>query len=270
VAVGASSVVIAVGKPALPWFERVIAHAGVSARPSSRVDLGVRLETFRSDLRPMVTACQNPKLSFMNERSEPVRTFCVCDGGRIMQYQFSGVTVLDGQHCIEHPTEWSNMGVLVSEDVPDGQNGTRLALEYAERVNRAGKGRPVVQPVGELFDVPSTRQDRRRLNTSLVEHAKGDLRECLPPHHVANLREMVERLNTLFPGCVQPDAVFAAPVVERIGPNVELTHDLETSVPGLFLVGDCSAKIIGITYGAATGIAAARAIRRHLEVGRTS
>jgi hypothetical protein len=73
---------------------------------------------------------------------------------------------------------------------------------------------------------------------------------------------MVERLNRLFPGSVWAHSVIAAPVIERIVPDVELTTDLETSVPGLYLVGDCSSKIIGITYGAATGIAAARSLAK--------
>ena len=42
-----------------------------------------------------------------------------------------------------------------------------------------------------------------------------------------------------------------------------LTSDMESSAPGIYVTGDCSSKLIGITYGAATGLAAARAIAAH-------
>ncbi|MDW6057257.1 hypothetical protein SAZ11_03140 [Streptomyces sp. FXJ1.4098] len=73
---------------------------------------------------------------------------------------------------------------------------------------------------------------------------------------------MADRLNALHPGLVPGTATVAAPVVERLFPDLDLSDDLESSIPGLYFVGDSSSKIIGITYGAATGMAAARSVLR--------
>jgi uncharacterized FAD-dependent dehydrogenase len=58
---------------------------------------------------------------------------------------------------------------------------------------------------------------------------------------------------------IGPRAQVAAPVVERIYPSIALTAQMESSVAGLYFVGDASSKIIGVTYGAVTGRIAARA-----------
>ncbi|MGW4072120.1 FAD-binding protein [Streptomyces asiaticus] len=252
-------VVVGVGKLGLPWVRELIGRIGVRHRPSRRVDLGVRLETRREDLDRLLDGCHNPKLSFLNEEGHSVRTFCVCEGGRVMQYGFLDAVALDGQHCLNQPTSKSNLGVLTTVDLPEGTDGTEHAAAFAARVAAYGRGLPVVSTVDELAERPAPEGP---LTTSLINYHHGDLRECLPPSLVRDVLAMVERLNALHPGLVPGTATVAAPVIERIFPDIELSDDLESSIPGLYFVGDSSSKIIGITYGAATGMAAARSVLR--------
>ncbi|WP_328611569.1 NAD(P)/FAD-dependent oxidoreductase [Amycolatopsis sp. NBC_00345] len=255
----AEDVVVGVGKLGLPWVRELVGRIGVRHRPSRRVDLGVRLEARREDLDLLLNGCHNPKLSFLNGEGHSVRTFCVCGGGRVMQYGFLDAVALDGQHCLNQPTTKSNMGVLTTVDLPEGVDGTEYAAAFAARVADYGGGRPVVSTVDQLAGrgVPAG-----PLTTSLINYHHGDLRECLPPSLVRDVLAMVERLNALHPGLVPGTATVAAPVIERIFPDLDLSGDLESSVPGLYFVGDSSSKIIGITYGAATGMAAARSVLR--------
>ncbi|MGI5506234.1 FAD-dependent oxidoreductase [Lentzea sp. CA-135723] len=262
VSLTADSVVVAVGKLGLPWVRDLVDTAGVRHRGAGRVDVGVRLETAAEDMAPLIDGCHNPKLSFLNDRGESVRTFCVCEGGRVMQYSFLGAVVLDGQHCINQPTQRSNMGVLTTMNVPEGEDGTEFARGFAATVAEHGGGKPVVCTVDELRGGP---EHEGKLATSLIDYRHASLRECLPASVVSDVLEMVDRLNSSNPGLVPGHATVAAPVVERLFPDLELSPDMESSVPGLFFVGDSSSKIIGITYGAATGIAAARAIARDRE-----
>lgn len=262
VALAASAVVIATGKLSLPWILKIIAGLGVRYRAQKRVDVGVRLETERSALDPLLDACHNPKLSFLNARGESVRTFCVCEGGRVMQYEFLDAVALDGQHCINQPTTRSNMGVLTSVDLPDGEDGTEYARRFAAAVSAVGGGKPVVCTVDELA---AGRPGNGSVNTSLIDYRHGALWECLPEQVIDDVLQMVRRLNGMHAGLVPPDASVAAPVVERLFPDLDLSDDMESSVPGLYFVGDSSSKIIGITYGGATGIAAARSVLAAIE-----
>ena len=253
--VEADNVVVAVGKLGLPWVRATVARLGLAHRPAAKVDVGVRLEAPRDKLAPLCADCANPKLAYLNERGESVRTFCVCAGGRIMQYAFEDAVVLDGQHCLTLPTTRSNFGIVTSVLMAGGQDGTEYALELARRVSRRGGGRPVACTVGELRGGPAA-----ALDTSLIDFRHEFLAHSLPPSLVEDVLGMIDRLNAVFPGLVDDYAVVAAPVIERIFPELKLSGSMESSEPGLYFVGDASSKIIGVTYGAATGVAAAEHI----------
>jgi uncharacterized protein len=263
--VAADTVVVAVGKLGLPWVRSTIARLGLDHQPSHKVDVGVRLEGSRERLAPLCSRCANPKLAYLNDRGQSVRTFCVCAGGRIMQYAFGDAVVLDGQHCLTRPTSRSNFGIVTTLDVPAGLDGTDFALDLARTVTRAGEGRPVACSVGELRGRTAARAaPTGTLATSLVEFTHAPLTGCFPPNLVEDILGMVDRLNTVFPRMVDDSDVVAAPVIERIYPQLSLSGNLESSEPGLYFVGDASSRIIGVTYGAATGLAAAAHI-----LGRT-
>ncbi len=254
------NVVVATGKLSLPWVQQMISELELAHTPATRIDIGVRLESAADDLAPLTAQCSNPKLSFLNDRGESVRTFCVCAGGRIMQYDFLDAVVLDGQHCVTSPTRRSNFGIVTTAAVPEGMDGTDYALSLARRVSEYGGGRPVACTVDELRSAVPPDDSAEPLDTSLIDFRHGSLRECMPENLVDDILQMVDRLNAVYPGMVSGRSVVAAPVVERVFPQLELSGDMESSEPGLYFAGDSSSKIIGVTYGAATGVAAARAI----------
>ncbi|WP_100839951.1 NAD(P)-binding protein [Kitasatospora fiedleri] len=255
----ARNVIVAVGKLGLGWVREVLDRNAVAHRPSPTVDVGVRLETTRQLAAPLTASCQNPKFTFLNQDGDPVRTFCVCEGGRIMQYAFQDTVVLDGQHCLTTPTGRTNFGIVTTVRVPPGGDGTRYALDFSRRATAAGDGLPVVQPLVELL---GRGRCADRPGTSLVQARWTDLAEVLGPRRVADIAAMVDSLEAVAPGLIGPETVVAAPVVERLFPAIELSTDLESSAPGLYFTGDCSSKIIGVTYGASTGLAAAAAVLR--------
>lgn len=254
--VQADNVVVAVGKLGLPWVRATVDRLGLAHQPAAHVDVGVRLEAGRDRLAPLSADCANPKLAYINARGESVRTFCVCAGGRIMQYAFEEAVVLDGQHCLTRPTSRSNFGIVTTVRTAGGQDGTDYALELARQVSERGGGRPVACTVGELRGGGAA----AALDTSLIEFRHESLAHVLPAHLVVDILEMIDRLNTVFLGLVGDDATVAAPVIERIFPDLRLSGSMESSEPGLYFVGDASSKIIGVTSGAATGVAAAEHI----------
>ncbi|HWD55845.1 MAG TPA: hypothetical protein VG346_12020 [Acidimicrobiales bacterium] len=259
----ADNVVVAVGKSALRWMQALVSELGLAHTACKTADVGVRLETAREKMAPLMTGCPNPRLAFLNGRGESVRTFCITPGGRVMYYNFAGIPVLEGQHFFGNPTRWSNIGIVTALSMEEGVDGTEHALEIGRRVSEYGGGQPVVQTVGDLFgDVPGPGgcAQEAGVGSSLIDFTAGDLRKCMPASIVDDVASMIELLNTASPGCVQASATVAAPVIERVTPSLELSTDLESSAPGIYVAGDCSSKFIGITYGAAAGLAAARSM----------
>lgn len=260
-AVYADNVVLAVGKTAMPWIRTLIDDLNVRHQAAASVDLGVRLETRRADMEWMTRSCHYPKMTFLSPRGEAVRTFCVCAGGRMMQYEFAGSVILDGQHCIADPTDRTNFGILTSVKVPAGTDAAEYGLGIARKVNRLGETGPLVQTVGDLVAGWPTRDlAGLPLRSSLVRPTLGDLRACLPDFLVEDILEMIARINRLSPGAIKPYALLAAPVVERAFPSIELSSDLESSRRGIYFAGDCTGRVIGIPYAMATGLCVGRAI----------
>jgi uncharacterized FAD-dependent dehydrogenase len=257
----ADNVVLAVGKVAMPWVVDLIETLGLRHEPAATVDIGVRLETRREDMEWMIRSCHYPKLTFLSPRGEAVRTFCVCGGGRLMQYEFAGAVILDGQHCIDDPTERTNFGILTTVRMAPGVDGAAYALSVARQVNRFGRGGPLVQSYGDFVaGRPTESLEGAAVRSSLLRPALGDLNACLPAGVVEDIKDMIDRLNRVSPGAVQPYALLAAPVVERAFPSIAHSPRQESSRDGLYFAGDCSGKIIGITYGMATGMRAGRSI----------
>lgn len=252
----ADNVVLAVGKIALPWLTQAARCLEIAAAPSPEIEVGVRLEARIEQMEPLIASCDYPKLSFISKRGDAVRTFCLCAGGRLMQYEFAGAVILDGQHCYQDPTSFANMGIITRAHVEDG---TQFGLEFARRITAAGSGQPLVQTVGDFLRNRPTDSIPAGVGT-LRYYTAGNLRIWLPDFLVEDVCGMIERLNTLFPGTVRSDALLAAPVVERVQPDFRLTEDLSTNRAGIYMVGDCSGKVIGITYGAATGLQVADSI----------
>ncbi|MEU7039449.1 NAD(P)/FAD-dependent oxidoreductase [Streptomyces varsoviensis] len=253
----ARSVIVAVGKLGLGWVREVLAELDVAYATPERIDVGVRLEVSLDEAAPLTENCHNPKFGFLNEAEDTVRTFCVCVGGRIMQYEFLDTVVLDGQHCLSAPTRRTNFGVVTSVRVPPGEDGTQHGLDFARRVNKVGRGGAVVQQAADFLGLRE--RPTRQLASSLPAAVRGDLAGALGRRRVADVAQMIERLNDFSPGMIGGHALIAAPVVERVYPAITLSHEMESSVPGLFFAGDSSSKIIGVTYGAVTGRIAARA-----------
>ena len=257
----ADHVVIATGKVAMPWIKTVVNALNIKHQTSGTVDIGVRLETRRADMEWMTRTCHYPKLTFLSRREEAVRTFCVCSGGRLMQYEFAGSIVLDGQHCIADPTDRTNFGIITTVKLPQGVDSAEYALDISRLVNRLGNNGPLVQTVEDfLAGRPTRTLGNSPVRSSLMHPAVGDLHACLPAFLVEDIREMIARLNRLRPGAIQPYALLAAPVVERAFPSIDLSSNLESSCPGIYFAGDSTGKIIGIPYAMATGLCAGRAI----------
>ncbi|MEV0455847.1 FAD-binding protein [Catellatospora methionotrophica] len=250
------NVVFAVGKLGLPWVKKMLVSLNIEHRASATVDVGVRLEMPRLGAKPLTASCHNPKLTFLNAQSEPVRTFCVCEGGRIMQYNLEDVVLLDGQHCLTTPTQRTNFGIVTTLNVPEGRDGADVGLEYARSVSRAGGGYPVAQPLRELLGMAGG----TTASSSLIRATHANLADVIGPARVADIRGMVERLAEQVPDITGPETIVAAPVVEKMFPKIELSADMSSSREGIYFAGDCSSKIIGVTYGAATGIACAEGI----------
>ncbi|OHD27725.1 MAG: hypothetical protein A2Y34_08830 [Spirochaetes bacterium GWC1_27_15] len=259
-----NNIIISVGKISLPWVIKVINDLKIDYNNSKKCDIGVRIETSRNELKEFLRYSPNPKLSFINKYEDVVRTFCVCDGGRVMKYRLGDAIILDGQHKNSSETNNINFGILTTIQSNE-ISGTDFSLNYAKKINKGAENNVLLQRLEDfILNRSTTTLKDNKVIPTLKDFTLGNLNNFLDTRIRDNILSMIDKINKINKKDITNDTLIIAPVIESIYPDIILSENMETSQEGVYFVGDCSSKVIGITYAGATGIAAAQNINRLL------
>jgi hypothetical protein len=83
-----------------------------------------------------------------------------------------------------------------------------------------------------------------------------------PSRILTDVLEGLETLDSVLPGVFEGSTLLYAPEVKFYALEVETDNELRTRIPNLWFAGDGSGKSRSIVCAAATGIIAARGIKR--------
>jgi len=89
----------------------------------------------------------------------------------------------------------------------------------------------------------------------------GDLSAVLPYRHLTDILEFIEALDAIVPGIAGPNTFFYGVEVKFYSSRLEVGADMQTSVSGLYAIGDGAGITRGLVQAGASGVVlAARAI----------
>jgi uncharacterized FAD-dependent dehydrogenase len=272
--VRAASVIAAVGRRGQRWWHRQIRTLGVKfSDPTPSV--GVRFECPKDLLQHGAEIHGDFKTS-MVRHGVKVKTFCFCagpGGGRIKFTDYGTHTLLDG-HVIPETQDEGCANFALLAQLRDEHGRPRdaawveshvLAPYRALRDDRPGK------PVLQWF--PDFRDGQMRCTSlgqftasagftpSLTDYQVADLAGVLPADVRAALTESFVALMEFFTGAALAERVAEQVAViglelESLWDELELTTGMQTSLPGLYAVGDCTGLAQGILQAAVGGLAA--------------
>ena len=103
----------------------------------------------------------------------------------------------------------------------------------------------------------------RTLNIDPVSYTHlipGDLSLALPKRQLDDIIEMIYALDKVAPGTANYDTLLYGAEVKFYYSRLELSHELETKLPGFFAIGDGAGTTRGLAQAGASGIKAARAV----------
>ena len=92
----------------------------------------------------------------------------------------------------------------------------------------------------------------------------GDLSLALPKRQLDDIIEMIYALDKVAPGTANYDTLLYGAEVKFYSSRLELSHELETKLPGFFAIGDGAGTTRGLAQAGASGIKAARAVLARL------
>jgi hypothetical protein len=95
---------------------------------------------------------------------------------------------------------------------------------------------------------------------TLKNATPGDLSFVLPYRYLADIREMLQALDTIAPGIHSRDTLLYGVEVKFYSSRLQLSNCLETKVHNLFTIGDGAGVTRGLIQSSASGVIAAKEI----------
>lgn len=262
----AETVVVATGRRGAEWLEHLCAQHGIAHEPGT-VDIGVRVEVRNEIMEKVNEVLYESKLiGYPAPFKNKVRTFCQNPGGFVSQENYDNdLAVVNGHSYKELKSNNTNLAILVSHNfsVPFNQ-----PIEYAQKVgelsNMLGAGHILVQRFGDILDGKRTWQkelNQSNLKPTLPDAVAGDITAAIPYRAMVNIINFIKALDHVVPGFASTETLLYSPELKFYSNRVRMDKDLNTSIKGLYCLGDSSGWTRGLMMASAMGVYMGRKIK---------
>ena len=261
--------IISVGRSGSKWMEQICHNLEIPTN-SSRVDIGVRVELPAVIFSHLTDELYESKIVYRTEKFEDnVRTFCMNPYGHVVAENVEGINTVNGHSYSDASlrSENTNFALLVSNRFTEPFDEPYRYGKHIASLSNMLAGGVLVQRFGDL--VKGIRTNEHRLSQSFVKPTltaavPGDLSLALPKRQLDDIIEMIYALDKVAPGTANYDTLLYGAEVKFYSSRLELSHELETKLPGFFAIGDGAGTTRGLAQAGASGIKAARAVLARL------
>jgi len=231
---------------------------GVIARESSL--LVATEQTFRTQFAIEVrTRCEAIRISPQDKTVDLRNTVT----GEVTTESYDGVLTVNGQSYAERRTENTNFAILVRTSFTEPFNEPIAYGKYVARLSNLLSGGVIIQRLGDLESgrrSTTERIDRSIVIPTLKNATPGDLSFVLPYRYLADIREMLQALDTIAPGIHSRDTLLYGVEVKFYSSRLQLSNCLESKIQNMFTVGDGAGVTRGLIQASASGVIVAREI----------
>lgn len=254
--------VLATGRSGSRWISDVCEKMGIRMM-KNRVDIGVRVELPAVIFKHITDDVYESKIVYKTDKyNDLVRTFCMNPYGEVVAENTNGIVTVNG-HSYDDPalrTENTNFALLVSNKFTEPFKDSNEYGESIARLSNMLGGGVLLQRFGDL--VKGRRSNARRMEKCFtrptLQATPGDLSLVIPKRQLDNIIEMVYALDQIAPGTANEDTLLYGVEVKFYNSKVEVDHNLETKVKGLYALGDGSGVTHSLSQASASGVLAAR------------
>lgn len=256
--------IISVGRSGSKWMQSVCRELEIPTS-SNRVDIGVRVELPAVIFAHLTDELYESKIVYRTEKFEDlVRTFCMNPNGIVVNENTNGIVTVNG-HSYEDPakkTANTNFALLVSKHFSEPFKDSNEYGESIARLSNMLGGGVIVQRFGDL--IRGRRSTEKRIEEGLVTPTlaatPGDLSLVLPKRILDGIIEMIFALDKVAQGTANDDTLLYGVEVKFYNMEVEIDENLESRLPGLYIIGDGSGVTHSLSHASASGVYVARHI----------
>lgn len=263
----ADEIVAAVGREGADWFSHICKDHGIETEVGT-VDIGVRVEVRDEVMEFLNKNLYEAKLVYHTPTfDDKVRTFCTNPSGEVAtEYYENGLAVVNGHayKSKEYKTDNTNFALLVSKNFT---KPFKTPIEYGKQIaqlsNMLCDGKILVQTFGDFKRGRRTTEERlcrNNLIPTLKDAVPGDLSLVLPHRIMVDIEEMLLALDKVTPGIASDETLLYGVEVKFYSNKVVVDKNFETSIKGLYAVGDGASVTRGLQQASANGLSVARSI----------
>ena len=263
----ADHIVSGIGREGSEWFLGVCRKHGIETNGGT-VDIGVRVECRDEVMDDLNRNLYEAKLVYYSKTfDDRVRTFCTNPSGEVAtEYYENGLAVVNGHayKSKEYKTKNTNFAILVSKNFT---KPFKTPIEYGKQIaqlsNMLCDGKILVQRFGDVLRGRRTTEERLTRNNlvpTLKDAVPGDLSLVLPHRIMTDIVEMIFALDKVSPGLASDETLLYGVEVKFYSNSVVVDKHFETSIKGLYSIGDGASVTRGLQQASANGLSVADSI----------
>ena len=255
----AGATIIAAGRRGADWLERRCAKHGIAHEPGT-VDIGVRVEVRNEIMEDVNNVLYESKLiGYPQPFKNKVRTFCQNPGGFVSQENYDNdLAVVNGHSYKGQKSDNTNLAILCSHHFTEPFNQPiAYAQKIGELTNMLGAGRILVQRFGDILDGKRTWQKelaRSNVRPTLPDAVAGDITAAMPYRAMVNIIGFIQAVDHVVPGFASVETLLYSPELKFYSNRIKMDRHLDTSVRGLYCLGDASGWTRGLMMASVMGV----------------
>lgn len=266
----ADNVVIAVGRKGANWLTNLCEKHKIKTE-AGIVDIGVRYELPDEIMKDVNKYMYEGKFIGRPEPfGDKVRTFCQNPSGFVSPEVYdNNLTLVNGHSYKDKKSTNTNLALLVSHHFNHPFN---KPIDYgrnvAKNLNELGGGNVVVQRLGDIYRGKRTWQDELEHNKvvpTLKAAVAGDITFALGYRTMTNILNFIRQMDKVIEGFADPSNLLYGPEIKFYSNKVFIDNNLETSVKGLYSIGDGGGLTRGLMMASCSGVYLARILAQKIK-----
>lgn len=229
------------------------------------IDIGVRAEIPDIIMKEINENFYEAKMIYYSRNyRDKMRTFCSNPSGFIAAEKYDDFILANGHAYKDRKSTNTNLALLCTKKFTEPFN---QPFEYATAIAKISSmltgGKLLVQSYADLKEGRRSTEERlERLNIvpTTEDYVAGDIALACPQRLLDNIMEFIEVLDKITPGFASRDLLLYFPEIKFRSTRLEINEHMETSMKGLYAVGDSSGYGSGLNIAAVMGMLAVRDI----------
>ena len=257
------NVVIAVGRKGANWLVNMCEKHNIKTE-AGVVDIGVRYELSDEVMKKINTYMYEGKfIGRPAPYGDKVRTFCQNPSGFVSSEVYdNNLTLVNGHSYKDKKSTNTNLAILVShhfnypfdKPIDYGRN-------VAKNLNELGNGNVLVQRLGDIYRGKRTWEEELKHNKivpTLKSAVAGDITFALGYRTMTDILQFIREMDKVVEGFANPENLLYAPEIKFYSNQVVIDKNFETSIKGLYSIGDGGGMTRGLMMASASGVQMAR------------